>query len=82
MQFEIFDNLTARRTIADMYTQVVWAQLCANHVQHNERLSRATCHGTCHVVQRDRSAIKFDRVYNCFYLSIILLAESLTDDNL
>ena len=26
------------------------AQLCANHVQHIECLSRATCRVTCHVV--------------------------------
>ena len=40
---------------------------CAvNHVQHIERLSRATCRVTCRVVQRDSSAIKFDRVEIAF----------------
>ena len=38
---------------------------CANHVQHTERLSRATC-DTFHVVRRDSSAIKFDRVEIAF----------------
>ena len=37
-------------------------QSCANHVQNIERLLRATCRVTCHVVRVDRSAIKFDRV--------------------
>ena len=41
--------------------QVALAQSCANHTQHIERLSRATCRVTCHVVRRDSSAIKFDR---------------------
>ena len=35
--------LTAPRTVSDMYVQVAKAQLCANHVQHIERLSRASC---------------------------------------
>ena len=28
---------------SNMYAQVAQAQLCANHVQHIQRLSRATC---------------------------------------
>ena len=40
----------------------------AHHVQHV----------LCHVVRRDRSAIKFDRVFR-IYLSFILLAGLLTD---
>ena len=60
-----FDNvLTAPRTVSNTYAQVV--QLCANHVQHIEYLSHATCHVTCHVVQRDSSAFKFDRVKIAF----------------
>ena len=42
--------------------QVARAQLCANHVQRIERLSRATCSVTCHVVRRDSSAVELDRV--------------------
>ena len=41
------------------------AQFCAiraSHVQHIERLSRAKCRVTCHVVRRDSSAIKIARV--------------------
>ena len=41
--FEIFYNLlTAPRTISNTYAQVARAQPCANHVQHTERLSRAS----------------------------------------
>ena len=35
--------LTARRTVSNTYPPVARVQLCANHVQHIERLSRATC---------------------------------------
>ena len=62
-KFEIFYNLlTAPRTVSNTYAQVARAQSCANHVQHIQRLSCATCRVTCHVVRRDSSAIKFDRV--------------------
>ena len=44
---------------------VARAQSCENQVQHIERLSGATC-VTCHMVQRDCSAIKFDRVEIAF----------------
>ena len=44
----IFYNLlTAPRTVSNMYIQVARAQSCANHVQHIECLSHATCHVTC-----------------------------------
>ena len=49
--FKIFYNLlTAPRTVFNMYAQVAQAQSCANHVQHIERLSHATCRVKCHVV--------------------------------
>ena len=42
--FEILCNLlTAPRTVSNTHAQVALAQSCANHVQHIERLSRATC---------------------------------------
>ena len=67
MQIEIFNNLlTAPRTVSNTYAQVARAQSRANHVQHSERLSRATCRITCHVVLRDSSAIEFDRVEIAF----------------
>ena len=66
-QFEIVYNLlTAPRTVSNTYAQVARAQSCANHVQHIERLSRATCRATCHVVRSDSSAVKFDRVEIAF----------------
>ena len=77
-QFQIFDNpLTAPRTVSNAYAQVVRAQSCVNHTQHIKRLSRATRRVTCHMVQRDSSAIKFDNSGNCIYFSFILLAEPL-----
>ena len=38
-----YNLLTAPRTVSNTYGQVARAQSCANHVQHIERLSRATC---------------------------------------
>ena len=39
-----FHNLlTATRTVSNTCAQVAWAQSCANHVLHIERLSRASC---------------------------------------
>ena len=39
---DFFNLLTAPRTVSNMYTQVARVQSCANHVQHIERLSRAS----------------------------------------
>ena len=61
--FFFFNNLlTAPWTVSNTYAQVARAQSCSNHVQHIERLSRATCRVTCHMLRRDSSAIKFNRV--------------------
>ena len=40
---DFYNPLTAPRTVSNTYAQVARAQLCANHAQHIERLSRATC---------------------------------------
>ena len=48
-----------------MNAQVARMQSCANHVQHIGHLC-AICRVTCHVVQRDSSAFKFDRVEIAF----------------
>ena len=42
------------------------AQSCANYVQHIERSPCATCRVMCHVVRRDSSAVKYDRVEIAF----------------
>ena len=39
--------LTASRTISNTHARVARVQRCANHVQHIERLSRATCRVPC-----------------------------------
>ena len=39
----LYSLLTALRTVSNTYAQVARAQSCANHVQHIEWLSRATC---------------------------------------
>ena len=69
--FEILYNLlTAPRNVSNTYAQVARAQSCANHVQHIEHTSRATCRVTCHVVRRDSSAYKFYRVEIAFILAL------------
>ena len=63
----IWDFLqTPHSTVSNTHAQVAQEQSCANHVHHIKRLSRATCHVTCHLVQRDSSATKFDRVEIAF----------------
>ena len=37
-----YNLLTAPRTVSNMYAQVARAQRCENHVQHIERLARAS----------------------------------------
>ena len=56
------------------------SHMCSNHMQHIERLSHATCHVACHIVQRDSSAIEFDRIEIAFIFSSILLTDPLTDE--
>ena len=68
--FFFYNLLTAPRTVSNKYAKMARAQSCANHVQHIECLSRATCHVTCHVVRRDSSAIKFERVEIAFTLAL------------
>ena len=38
-----YNLVTALRTVSNMYTQVAWAQSCANHVQHIGHLPNVTC---------------------------------------
>ena len=61
-----YNLLTAPRTASNTYAEVAWALSCANYVQHIEHLSRATRRVTCHVVRRDSSAVKFDKVEIAF----------------
>ena len=42
-RFFFYNFLTAPRTVSNSYARVARTQLCANHVQHVERVSRATC---------------------------------------
>ena len=63
--FFLNNLLTEPRTVSNTYAQVARMQSCANHVQHIERLSRTSCHVTCHK-RRDSSAIKLDRVEIAF----------------
>ena len=43
----VYNRLTAPRTVSNTYAEVARAQSCANHVQHNEHLPRATCRVPC-----------------------------------
>ena len=73
-----YNLLTAPRTVSSTYAQVARAQSCADHVQHIERLSRATC--SVHLVQRDSSASKFDRIGIAFILALSYWLKPLTDE--
>ena len=57
---DFYTLLSAPQIVSNTYAQVARVKLCENHVQH-ERSSRATC-VTYHVVRRESSAVKLDRV--------------------
>ena len=46
---DFYNLLFAPRTVANTYAQFARARSCANHVQHIERLSRATCNTCTHL---------------------------------
>ena len=66
--------LTTPRTESNIYTEVARAQSGVNHVQHIERLSRATFRDSvCHMVGRENSAIQFDSAEIAFILALFNL---------
>ena len=73
-------SLLRREPSPTTYTQVARAQSCANHVQHIERSPRATCHVTCHVVRKDSSAVKYDKVEIAYILALFYCLKPLTDE--
>ena len=68
-RFFIISSLR-RKPSPNTYAQVARVQSCVNHMQHIESLSRAKCCVACHVVRRDSSATKFDRVEITFILAL------------
>ena len=73
--FFFYNLLTALRTVSNTYAQVAQAQSCANHVQHTERSSRATCR----VPLGAKGQLRYYgwQSLNCIYFSFILLAETI-----
>ena len=65
--------LTASRTVSNTYARVARVQSRANHVQHIERLSRATC-------RVPRGTIKFDRVEIAFFIALFHWLKPLADE--
>ena len=83
------NNCTQRRSLRFFLQSPRCAANCLqhvhsseNHVQHIERPSRAICRVVCHLVQRDSSAIKFDRVEISFILALLYWLKPLTDTNI
>ena len=52
--------------ILEISGNVASLESCANHVRHIERLSQATYSVTCHMAQKDSSAINSDKVEIAF----------------
>ena len=75
---DFYNLLTAPRTVSNTYAQVARAQSCANHVQHIERVSRATC--SVPLGRRDGSGVKFVRVEIAFILVLFHWLKPLTDE--
>ena len=57
---DLYNLLTALRTVSNTHAQVAQVQSCANHVQHIKHLSHATC--CVPRGMKNSSAMKFDRV--------------------
>ena len=57
---------------------MAWAQQCTNHLQHIGRSAVATCR--VHVVRRDSSAFKVDRVYIAFISVFFSRLKQLADE--
>ena len=55
-----FSLLTTSQTVSRTFDQMAMAPICENHVQHV----------VCHVVRRDSSTIKYDRVKKAFLLTL------------
>ena len=69
-----FSLVTAQQTVSNTDDQVAWMQSCTNHVY-----TSGAC-AMCHVVRRDSSAIKFDRVEIAFTLVLFRWLKPLTDE--
>ena len=72
---DFYNLLTAPQTVSITYAQVTRAQSCANHVQHIERLWRATCR----VPRGTKGQLNYC-VWQCWnrnYFSFISLAETI-----
>ena len=72
---DFYDLLTALQTVSNTYPQVARVQSSANHLQHIERL---LSHVVCHLVQRDSSATKCDRVEIALILALFYWLKPLT----
>ena len=73
-----FYNLfTAPRNVSNTHVLVARAQSCANHVQHIERLSRATCR----VPRGTKGQLRLFvlQILNRIYFRLIIMTEPLTD---
>ena len=65
-----YNLLTVSRTVSNTYAQVARAHSSANHEQHIQHLSHATCCARCHVVWRDSSDTKFDWGFLLFFFCV------------
>ena len=71
----VYNLLAAPRTVSNTYAQVAKAQSCENHVQHIERLSRATC--CVPLGTKGQLSNKVWQSWNRIYFSLTLWAETI-----
>ena len=76
-----FYNLLAalRITVSNTYAQVAKAQMCAYHVQHIKRLSRAKCRVLLGMKGQLAQLLSFERVEIAFTLALPYWLKPLTD---
>ena len=72
-----YNLLTAPRTVSNTYVQVARAQPCANHVQHIERLSRASVMLRATWYEGTAQLLSLTEVKSLLFELYLLLAEPL-----
>ena len=75
-----YNLLTAPRTVSNTYAQVApGAIVCKSRATHRALIT-CKCHVTGHLVRRDSSVIKFDRVEIAFIWALFYWLNHLTDE--
>ena len=77
---DFYNLLTAPRTVSSPTHTLKWPGRNRVQITCKTSSARYVQHVVCHVVRRDSSAIKFDRVEIAFILALFYWLKPLTDE--